>query len=104
MTSDDFDRRLARARQTEAPPKNAPPTPMGVAFRVGTELLAGVLVGALIGWFLDRWLGTSPWLLIVFFCFGVAAGFHNVFRAAREMNAAAQQGPTPPSAEDDEDV
>ena len=35
-------------------------------FRLSTELVAGVLVGALIGWLLDRWLGISPWGLIVF--------------------------------------
>jgi ATP synthase protein I len=51
-------------------------------FRMSTELVAGVLVGALIGWLLDRWLGISPWGLIVFLLLGFAAGVLNVMRAA----------------------
>ncbi len=50
--------------------------------RLSSELVAGVLVGAAIGWFLDRWLGISPWGLIVFLMFGFAAGVLNVMRAA----------------------
>ena len=51
-------------------------------FRMSTELVAGVVVGALIGWLLDRWLGLSPWGLIVFLLLGFAAGVLNVMRAA----------------------
>ena len=51
-------------------------------FRLSTELVAGVLVGALIGWLLDRWLGISPWGMIVFLLLGFAAGVLNVVRAA----------------------
>jgi ATP synthase protein I len=51
-------------------------------FRLSTELVAGVLVGAAIGWLLDRWLGISPWGLIVFLLLGFAAGVLNVMRAA----------------------
>jgi ATP synthase protein I len=58
-------------------------------FRLSSELVAGVAVGALIGWLIDRWLGISPWGLIVFLLFGFAAGVLNVMRAAgvvRERN------------------
>ena len=51
-------------------------------FRLSSELVAGVAVGALIGWLLDRWLGISPWGLIVFLLLGFAAGVLNVMRAA----------------------
>ena len=51
-------------------------------FRMSTELVAGVVVGAVIGWLLDRWLGISPWGLIVFLLLGFAAGVLNVMRAA----------------------
>lgn len=44
------------------------------------ELLSGVLVGAFGGYWLDRWLGTSPWLLLIGFFLGAAAGFLNIFR------------------------
>ena len=43
-------------------------------FRLSTELVAGVLVGAGLGWLLDRWLGTTPWGLMVFLLLGFAAG------------------------------
>src|SRR6185312_11257910 len=58
-------------------------------FRLSSELVAGVAVGALIGWLIDRWLGISPWGLIVFLLFGFAAGILNVMRTAgvvRERN------------------
>src|SRR5262245_54805243 len=51
-------------------------------FRLSSELVAGVLVGAGIGWLLDRWLGVSPWGLIVFLLLGFAAGVLNVMRSA----------------------
>ena len=51
-------------------------------FRLSTELVGGVLVGAGLGWLLDRWLGTTPWGLIVFLLLGFAAGVLNVMRAA----------------------
>jgi ATP synthase protein I len=58
---------------------------MGFAFRIGTDLVAGVIVGGVIGWFLDRWLGTAPILLIVFLLLGIAAGLLNSVRAAQRM-------------------
>jgi ATP synthase protein I len=51
-------------------------------FRLSSELVAGVLVGAAVGWALDRMLGISPWGLIVFLLLGFTAGVVNVMRAA----------------------
>jgi ATP synthase protein I len=51
-------------------------------FRLSTEMVAGVLVGAGLGLLLDRWLGTSPWGLLVLLLLGFAAGVLNVMRAA----------------------
>ncbi|RTL75632.1 MAG: F0F1 ATP synthase assembly protein I [Bradyrhizobiaceae bacterium] len=55
---------------------------MARGFRLSSELIAGVLVGAAIGWGFDRLLSTSPWGLIVFFLLGFAAGVINVMRTA----------------------
>jgi ATP synthase protein I len=57
------------------------------AFRMASEFVAGVLVGAGIGWLLDRAAGTSPWGLIVFLLLGFAAGVFNVVRASGEFAA-----------------
>ena len=58
---------------------------MGSAFRLGTELVAAVVVGTIIGFILDNWFGTKPWLIIIFFFLGSIAGMLNVIRAARKM-------------------
>ena len=60
-------------------------------FRLSSELIAGVLVGAAIGWGFDRLLSTSPWGLIVFFLLGFAAGVINVMRAAGVANKPADR-------------
>ena len=58
---------------------------MGSAFKLGTELVAAVAVGTIIGFILDGWFGTKPWLIIIFFFLGAAAGMLNVIRAANKM-------------------
>ena len=55
---------------------------MARGFRLSSELIAGVVVGALMGWGFDRLLSTSPWGLIVFFLIGFSAGVLNVIRSA----------------------
>ena len=60
----------------------APASGYAKGFRLSSELVAGVVVGAGIGWLLDRWLGISPWGLIVFLLLGFAAGVRNVMRSA----------------------
>lgn len=52
---------------------------VGIASVIGLHMVSGLLVGGVIGYFLDEWLGTGPWLKLVFFLFGVAAGFYNVY-------------------------
>ncbi len=83
--------RLGKAesgRPVEPDPDTRPvsdPSAMARGFRLSTELVAGVLVGAAIGWVLDYWLGISPWGMIVFLLLGFAAGVFNVMRAAGVM-------------------
>ena len=55
---------------------------MSLGFRVLAEFVAGVIVGGVIGWQADLWLGTTPFGLIVFLALGTAAGFWNVYKLA----------------------
>jgi ATP synthase protein I len=50
---------------------------------VGINLVATSFVGLAIGYYLDKWLGTKPWLTFVFFFIGLATGFREVFRLAK---------------------
>jgi ATP synthase protein I len=106
----DLEARLAKARRSDESRRVASgegQSAMGVAFRLSAELVSAVVVGAGIGWLLDRWLGTGPWLLLGFFLLGAIAGILGVTRTARDMNARAmrqmQEQGTPPSVPDDED-
>ena len=58
---------------------------MGSAFKLGTELVAAVAVGTIIGFILDNWFGTKPWFIIIFFFLGVIAGILNVIRVANNI-------------------
>jgi len=58
---------------------------MGNAFKLGTELVAAVAVGTIIGFILDSWFDTKPWLMIIFFFLGAASGMLNVIRTANRM-------------------
>ncbi|MDX1581137.1 MAG: AtpZ/AtpI family protein [Alphaproteobacteria bacterium] len=74
-------KRIAKEDQEQVRRGNA----MGIAFRIGVELAVGLFIGSAIGWLLDQWLGTSPWLMIIFFFLGAAAGIRNVFITALRM-------------------
>ena len=82
--------RLARAREEEdsgrGPERRGRPTGAGLGMRIGVELVAGVLVGVGIGWALDSWLRTAPWLMVLFLVLGGAAGLMNVLRVMRGMD------------------
>lgn len=90
---DDLGVRLhaARAREEEdsgrGPESRGRPTGMGIGFRIGAELVASVLVGTGIGWVLDSWLRTGPWLMVLFLLLGGAAGVLNVHRFMRGLDA-----------------
>jgi ATP synthase protein I len=64
---------------------------MAMGLRLSSELVAGVLVGAALGWGFDRLLSTSPWGLIVFLLLGFTAGVINVMRAAGVMAKQSQR-------------
>ena len=58
---------------------------MGSAFKLSTDLVAHVAVGTIIGFILDSWFDTKPWLIIIFFFLGSAAGILNVIKTAKKM-------------------
>jgi ATP synthase protein I len=78
--------RLAQANRPSengsGPRETADKSALARGFQLSSELVGGVVVGAGIGWGIDRWLGISPWGLIVFVLLGFAAGVLNVMRAA----------------------
>ena len=65
--------------------KNQKNSNFGQAFKLSTELVAAVAVGTIIGFILDDWFGTKPWLILTFFFVGVFAGISNVIRSAKNM-------------------
>ena len=91
---DDLDARLRAARDgaerksANRAPDSASSPLVGMAMRAGVELVAGVGVGTAAGYGLDKWLDTSPWMLIVFFLVGAAAGMLNAYRAVSGLGMA----------------
>lgn len=90
---EEFGERLRSARAHGTP--HQPPEPQsrqfGVAYRVLVEMVAGVVVGGILGWLLDYWLGTRPWLLVATIVLGFAAGMSNAYRTTRRIAAEAER-------------
>ncbi|MEQ1889226.1 MAG: AtpZ/AtpI family protein [Alphaproteobacteria bacterium] len=87
-----FETRLEAALRANAPgsPDGTQGGAMGTAFRLSADLVSAVVAGGALGWGLDWLLGTGPWMLLLFFFLGIAAGILNVIRTANQMNAAQQ--------------
>ena len=79
-----LDERLRQAQHEEAVRTGQLKKPVDENFRLGNQVLSyligGPLGGGLIGWLLDSWFGTSPWLLLVLAALGTAAGFRSIIR------------------------
>ena len=89
MLKDPFKTRLEIAK-TKLSKRNLykdknPPSSLGAAFKLSTELVSAVAVGTIIGFILDKTFGTKPWLILIFFFIGVIAGIVNVFKSAKKM-------------------
>jgi ATP synthase protein I len=52
---------------------------VGFLSSVGISMVASTFIGLAMGYYLDKWLGTSPWFTLLFLAFGIAAGFRNIF-------------------------
>ena len=89
MSNKDFKTRLKSAKKALLKNTNNEQNSrgqfMGSACRLGTELVASVVVGTIIGFILDNWFGTKPWFIIIFFFLGVIAGILNVVRVAKNI-------------------
>ena len=89
MPKDQFKTRLEiakkKASKRNLDDKKHNPSPLGSAFKLSTELVSAVAVGTIIGFILDNWFGTKPWLILIFFFIGVVAGILNVIRSAKKM-------------------
>ena len=93
---EDLDARLKKARRdgrstTLRPASEAAEQRgmVGVAWRISIELVVAIGVCGAIGYGLDRWLGTAPWLMVGFLVLGFAAGMRNVYRVSQSIGAAA---------------
>jgi len=102
---DTLEERIAAARVRHAPPPEpqARGAALGQALRLSTELIAGVAVGGFIGWALDRFFGSAPFLMVVFLLLGATAGIFNVVKTAKAMQAAAAKPPAGNVVDDDDD-
>lgn len=92
-SKDDLDKRLREINtrlgrdkepeETETDKRNR--NAYGTAFQLSSEFIAAILVGAIIGYGIDYFVGTTPWAMIVFVLLGFVAGVMNVMRAAGEL-------------------
>lgn len=96
---EDFAERLERARAEgasrrlwRAEPGPPPGSSPGLALRIGVELVSATAVGGGLGWLLDNWLGSRPWLMVALFLLGGAAGMLNVYRVVRRLGYRAGYG------------
>ena len=72
-----------KPRQNEAPSNLMSQRQTGVAYRVLVDMIAGLLVGGFLGYWLDRWLGWAPYSLVTGLVVGFVAGANNAWRAIR---------------------
>ena len=92
---EDIDQRLKAARGTAEKPRQSNAMSQrqtGVAYRVLVDMIAGLLLGGFLGYWLDRWLGWAPWALVVGLILGFIGGVNNAWRTIRDYSAAAARG------------
>lgn len=97
MSLEQLKARIAKAqgKDKEAPTGPAPNASM--AFRVAVELGASAGVSAFLGFWLDKWLGTAPVLLLIFLLLGIMAGFLSIYRLANPQKTDKKTPPNQPS-------
>lgn len=83
-----FEKKLNSAR---AEGKDRTPPASGMVLRLGSEFASGVAVGAVTGILLDRWWGTTPWMLLICLCFGTAAGVKTMWESLKRYERQARE-------------
>jgi ATP synthase protein I len=93
----DLGRRIAKVRhdaglnrrdeRREPPPAGE----VGLAWRISIEIVVALVLATGLGWVLDRWFGTTPWLMVVFLFLGAAAGINNAVRTMNRMDRLAAE-------------
>jgi ATP synthase protein I len=105
----DLEARIARARGQRSAEAAAEQTRQGDmsgmsrGFRLASEFVAAIIVGAGLGWLIDSFLPTRPWATVILLLLGFAAGVLNVVRTTKEMNDATAVPPNTPALPDDDD-
>jgi ATP synthase protein I len=97
-SSDELGDRISKARRhagleddDEADDQRLSGAAMGAAWRMSIEIVVALFVCTGIGWALDKWFGTKPWLMLAFLVLGAAAGINNAVRTAMRMDAEATE-------------
>ena len=99
----DLDARLKKARGEHAPkPPQASTSSFAEGMRLSLEMVAAVVVGGGIGWFLDGWLDTKPLFLLIFLALGLIAGIRSVYRTANRLSMKNSIGEEPPGRNNDQ--
>lgn len=95
---EDLGSRIAKVRQkvgldegSKASGEPPPSGELGAAWRISIEIVVALALSTALGWALDRWFGTTPWLMLVFLFLGAAAGINNAVRAMNRMDRAAEE-------------
>ena len=94
----DLGNRIAKVRQEaglderdDGKGEAAPAGELGLAWRISIEIVVALALSTGLGWALDQWLGTMPWLMVVFLFLGAAAGINNAVRTINRMDREAQE-------------
>jgi ATP synthase protein I len=71
---------------------------LGTVGTIGMQLVVATFIGLAMGYYLDKWLGTDPWMLIIFLLLGIVTGFRDVYREAMRLQRSSDEEGTGPGA------
>ncbi len=90
-TPEDLKRRISAAKKAESTKtginqadenkETVIPSGARMAMRAATDMVSALVVGGFLGYWLDKWLDTTPWFMIIMFFLGSIAGFVNIYRS-----------------------